>query len=110
MLQETVSCSRAAAKLYYAYYGYVAFHTEPLQVCADMLQQAFDVGMSLGLSKTAFYNAIQHIKYSLFAGQQLTLLLERVDYYLVLADQYKNEFSKRYISIFRDTISTLIDK
>lgn len=97
-------------KLYFSYYGLVAFHVEPLQSCADMIRQGFDVGLSIGDSTTAFFCAIQHIKISLMSGEKLFTLLERVDYYLVLADQYKNELGNVYLSIFRDTISTLIDK
>ena len=97
-------------RVYFSYYGLVAFHTETLQSCTDMIRQGFDVGMSIGDSDTAFFCAIHHIKMSLFGGEQLFTLLERVDYYLELADQYKNELAKSYLSIYRDTISTLIDK
>jgi len=97
-------------RVYFAYYGLVAFHTEPLQSCADMLRQGFDAGMSTGESGTAFLNSIQHIKTSLIAGENLSSLLDKVDYYLELADLYKNKLTKTYLSIFRDTISTLIDK
>ncbi|KAL7543351.1 hypothetical protein ACHAXR_012671 [Thalassiosira sp. AJA248-18] len=97
-------------KICFAYYGFVAFHTEPLQSCADMLRQGFDAGMSSGESTTAFFNATQHIKTALIAGEKLKTLLEKVDYYLELADQYKNELAKIYLLIFRDTLSTLIDK
>jgi hypothetical protein len=92
------------------YYGCIAFHTEPLQTCADMLRQGFDAGMSLGESGMAFYNAIQHIKTEVMAGARLPTLLEKVDYYLEQANTYQNEMAKVYLSIFRGTVSTLIDK
>jgi hypothetical protein len=96
--------------LYSLYYGHVAFHTEPLHACADMLRQGFDAGMSLGESGMAFYNAIQHIKTAVVAGDRLPSLLEKVDYYLEQANTYQNEIAKAYLSIFRGTVSTLIDK
>jgi len=96
--------------VYFTYYGLVAFHTEQLQTCADMLRQGFDAGMSAGDSATAFLNSVQHIKTSLIAGERLLTLLEKVDYYLKLTDQHKNELMKSYLLIFRDTLSTLIDK
>jgi hypothetical protein len=75
-----------------------------------MLRQGFDAGMSLGESGTAFFNAIRHIRTAVIAGESLPILLEKVDYYLALANTYQNEIAKTYFSIFRGTISTLIDK
>ena len=96
--------------LYLVYYGFIAINTEPLQLCAEMLRQGFDVGMSLGESGMAFFNAIQHIRIALAVGDSLPILLEKVDYYLALANTYQNEIAKAYLSIYRGTISTLIDK
>jgi hypothetical protein len=96
--------------VYYIYYGLVAFHTEPLQLCADKLRQGFDAGMSAGESSAAFINSSQHIKTSFIAGEKLSTLLEQVDYYLELTDLYKNRSTKTHLLIFRDTISTLINK
>mmetsp|Transcript_7945 Transcript_7945/g.17919 ORF Transcript_7945/g.17919 Transcript_7945/m.17919 type:complete len:1329 (+) Transcript_7945:91-4077(+) len=96
--------------LYVVYYGLVAFYSKPLQNTIDMLRQGFDVGMSLGDSGTAFLNATQQVKNSIIAGENLPTLLKKVDYYLELTDLYKNELTKTYLLIFRDTISTLIDK
>jgi hypothetical protein len=75
-----------------------------------MLRQGFDAGMSLGESGMAFYNAIQHIKTAVVAGDRLPSLLEKVDYYLEQANTYKNEIAKAYLSVFRGTITTLINK
>mmetsp|Transcript_32764 Transcript_32764/g.60006 ORF Transcript_32764/g.60006 Transcript_32764/m.60006 type:complete len:400 (+) Transcript_32764:1475-2674(+) len=97
-------------QLYDIYHGWIAFYTEPLQSCADALRQGFDVGMSLGETGTAFLNAIQHVAYSFWAGEKLHTILEKIDYYLELALLYKNEVAKGYLSIFRDMISTLIDR
>jgi hypothetical protein len=96
--------------LYSVYYGHIAFHTEPLHACTDMLRQGFDAGMSLGELGPAFYNAIHHIKTAVVAGDMLPSLLEKVDYYLEQANTYQNEIAKAYLSIFRGTVSTLIDK
>ena len=109
-LKKRFHSAEQLPRVYFAYYGYVAYHTEPLQSCADMLRQGFDAGMSIGESGTAFFNSIHHIKTSPIAGEKLSTLLDKVDYYLELADLYKNELTKTYLSIFRDTISTLIDK
>ncbi|KAL3764630.1 LOW QUALITY PROTEIN: hypothetical protein ACHAW5_001823 [Stephanodiscus triporus] len=96
--------------LYLGYYGFVAFHTEPLQVCADMLRQGFDVGMSLGETGVAFLNSCQHIKTALMAGGCLHTLLEKVDYYLKLTNTYQNETAKVILSLQRETISILMGK
>ena len=75
-----------------------------------MLRQGFDAGMSMGESGMAVLNAIQHIKTSLIAGEKLPKLLEKVDYYAELADKCNNGLAKIYLAMYRDTISTLIDK
>jgi hypothetical protein len=115
--KAAMSCSRKRyntasqlPNLYLDYYGLIGFHTEPLQTCADMHRQGFDTGMSLGESGTAFFNAIRHIRTAVIAGDRLPTLLEKVDYYLALANTYQNEIAKAYLSIFRGTISALIDK
>jgi hypothetical protein len=96
--------------LYSVYYGFIAHHTEPLQTCADMLRQGFDIGMSLGKTGVAFQNSSLHIRTALLAGDRLPSLLEKADYYLDLTNTYLNENSKEHISIFRETISILIGK
>jgi hypothetical protein len=96
--------------LYLIYYGFVAFHTEPMQVCADMLRQGFDAGMSLGETGVAFFNSIQHVRTALMAGERLPTLLEKVDYYLKLANTYQSETAQVFFSAYRETISILMGK
>jgi ATP-dependent RNA helicase DDX31/DBP7 len=100
--------SEQLPQLYVVYYGFVAPHTEPLPTCADMLRQGFDAGMSLGETGIAFFNASFHIPTAMVAGNRLPTLMEKVDYYLKLANTYQNEITKTFISINRETISILI--
>jgi hypothetical protein len=79
--------------LYNVYYGFIAHYTEPLQTCADMLQQGFDTGMALSESSTAFFNSIQHIWIAVMAGERLPTLLEKVDFYLEKTNTYQNEIA-----------------
>ena len=95
--------------LYLYFYSSVAYHSEPLQVCGDMLRKGFDLGMSTGRSGVALINAMHHIKMALLSGEKLPKLLDQVDYYFQLANSHKAEIIKIYLSIFRHTISTLID-
>ena len=104
------SSAEQVPRLYASYYGEVAPYFEPLQTCADMARQAFSAALSRGESRIAFLSAMQHIKILTFAGEKLPIILERVDFYLKLADQYKNIMAKRILYMFRDTISTLIDR
>jgi hypothetical protein len=108
--RERYNTAYMSPALYSIYYGHIAFHTEPLHTCAVKLRQGFDAGMSLGESGMALFNAIQHIKTAFMAGHRLPTLLEKVDYYLEQENTYQNEFAKAYLSLFRGTISTLIDK
>ncbi|KAL3816018.1 LOW QUALITY PROTEIN: hypothetical protein ACHAXA_010789 [Cyclostephanos tholiformis] len=102
--------TRAMSRLYLLYYSLIAFHTEPLQSCADMLRLGFDVGMSAGETIGAFFSAVYHIKTALATGERLPTLLDKVDYYLGLAEIYQHKFGTILLSITRDTISTLIGK
>jgi len=95
--------------IYVIYYGFVAPYTEPLQSCADMLRQGFDAGMSLGETGISFLNSSLHITTAIVAGIRLPTVLEKVDYYLKLANTYQNEMIKTVLSINRETISILID-
>jgi len=113
--KAAISCSKKRyhtseqlPQLYVAYYGFVAPHTEPLQSCADMLRQGFDAGMSLGETGIAFFNSSHHIWTALAAGNRLPTVLEKLDYYLKLANTYQNEITKTFLSINRETISKLI--
>ena len=115
--KAAMSCSKTRyhtsdilPNLYMGYYGFIAPYTEPLQTCADMLRQGFDAGMSLGESGMAFFNALTHIRTAVHSGDRLPTLLEKVDYYLALANTFQNEIAKAYLSIYRGTISTLMDK
>jgi hypothetical protein len=96
--------------LYLVYNSFIAPYTEPLQTCADMLWQGFNVGMSLGESGIAFFNSIQHIRIAVMAGERLPTLLEKVDFYLEQTNTYQNEIAKAYHYIYRDTILILINK
>ena len=75
-----------------------------------MFRQGIGLALSTGHKYPAFLNMIQHICFLLHSGQNLPTLLDKVDYYLGLAATYKNDFAKKYLSIFRKTISILIDK
>jgi hypothetical protein len=90
------------------YYGIIAPRTEPLQTCADMLRQGFDAGLSLGEPGIAFLNSIQHMRTAIIAGERLPILLEKVDYYLKMADAYKNELARAFFSLYRDTILSIL--
>jgi predicted ATPase len=96
-------------RLYGFYYGFVAFNTESMQSCADMLRQGFDVGMSIGETGIAFVNACRHIFTAFVAGERLPTLLERVGYYMDLTGIHRIEFAKVFFPPIRDLISTLID-
>jgi hypothetical protein len=112
--KAAISCSRERyrssehlANLYYAYYGIIAPHTEPIQTCADMLRQGFDAGMSLGDSDIAFFNSINHIRTLIMAGERLRTLSENVNYYLKMANAYKNSIARAFFSLYRDTVTIL---
>jgi hypothetical protein len=93
---------------YSLYYFFVAWHSEPLQICAEKLRRGFEVGMSLGESHTAFCNSIQQVTFDILAGERLPALLQKVDYYLGLANIYKDDFGKTCFSFHRHTIEILI--
>jgi len=104
------SSAELVPRLYLAYSGEVAPYFEPLQSCAEMARQGFNAALSRGENRAAFLNAMQHIKILIFAGEKLPTILEKVDFYLKLADQYKNAMAKIVLSILRNATSTLIDK
>ena len=105
---QRYNTSEELPAIYSLYYGYVAWHNEPLQICAEKLLQGFEVGMSLGESLWAFFNSIHHVMMAIIAGERLPTLLEKMDYYLQKAETHKNEMGKMMFSNYRHTIEILI--
>jgi hypothetical protein len=105
--KERYHASEQLPNLYVVYYGIIAPRAEPLQTCAEMLRQGFDAGMSLGEPGIAFFNSVHHIRTAIIAGERLPALLEKADYYLKMANAYKNEVVKAFLSLYRDTITIL---
>ncbi len=110
VLKKRYHTSQTLANLNLCYHGYIAFYTEPLQTCAEMLQQGFVAGLSLGEVGDGFLNSSLHIRAALLAGERLPSLLDKLDYYLTMATNYQNEAAKAYLSIQRNTILILIGK
>lgn len=115
--KAALSCSKKRChssdqlpSIYCVYYGFVAFHTEPLQSCADMLRKGFDAALSRGDMGAASTNYVQYVKSLIMAGENLQSLLDKVNYYLELSTTYQTQTGTLYHTIFRETISTLIDK
>ena len=94
---------------YLNYYGMLAWRFEPLLVCAEELRRAFEAALSLGQVDTAFFCSIHSIKSLIFSGARLKSILKEVDYYLHLLKTYKSEVSKKFLLIYRETVSLLID-
>jgi hypothetical protein len=107
-LSQRHNTTEQIAETYGIYYGFVAWRTESLQTCTKKLGQGFEVGMSLGEANAAFTNAVCQIRSSILAGDKLPSLLEKVDYYLKLADTYSNDLGKIFFSIFCCTIKIMI--
>lgn len=106
---QRYNTSEQIPEIYASYYGFVAWRTEPLQTCAMKHRQGFELGMSLGEFDMAFINSVCQISSSFLAGDKLPSLLEKVDYYLELANTCNHEVSKSLLTIARGTIALLID-
>jgi len=91
------------------FYGRIAWHYEPFQVCGDNLRRGFESGLSSG-SNLGFHCAFHVIKTAIISGEKLDSLLKEIDYYLHLLKTYKSELMKNALLISRETVSALIDK
>jgi len=96
--------------VFFHFYGRIAWRFEPFQVCADNLRRGFESGLSFGHADIGFYCSFHAIKTAVFSGANLKSLLREIDYYLHLLETYKSELIKNALLIFRETVSTLIDK
>ena len=106
---QRYNTSEQIPEIYASYYGFVAWRTEPLQTCTKKHGQGFELSMSLGEPDMAFINSVCQISSSFLAGDKLPSLLEKVDYYLKLADTCNHEVSISLLTIFRGTIAILIN-
>jgi hypothetical protein len=75
-----------------------------------MLRRGFEAALSCGDIGTAYTNSVQHVKTLIMSGESLPSLLEKVNYYLELSTKYQNQTGIVYHTIFRETITTLLDK
>lgn len=91
------------------FYGRIAWHFEPFQVCEDNLRRGFESGLSSGYN-LAFNCTFHIIKTAIITGKKLPLLLKEIDYYLHLLNTYKSELMKNALLISRETVSALIDR
>ena len=92
-------------------YSMGAGHLEPYHLNASQLRKGFSAGLSSGGANTAFFCATHGIRFSIFSAEKdLTSLLKEIDYYLLLLETYKNEYAKKFILCYRETVATLIDK
>jgi len=55
-------------------------------------------------------NATHDIRISLLSGEELPLLLKRTEYYLQFTKKYDNHQATKFITLFRDTILTLMGR
>jgi hypothetical protein len=108
-LLEKFDATRQIPSVYFNFYGRVAWHFEPIQVCADKTRRAFEIALSSGHVDIAFYCSFHVVKYAIFSGENLRSLLKKIDYYLHLLVTYKSEVARNYLLTFRETVSLLID-
>jgi hypothetical protein len=92
-----------------SFYGWVAWHFEPFQVCADKTRRAFEIALSSGHVDIAFDCSFHVVRYAIFSGENLRSLLKEIDYYLHLLVTYNSEVARNYLLTFRETVSLLID-
>ena len=95
--------------VFICFYGRIAWHFEPFQVCADKTRQAFETALSLGQVDMAIFCSVHVIKYDIFSGANLRSLLKEIDYYLHLFETYKKEVGRNFLLNCRETVSLLID-
>jgi len=110
LLQRYGSPADIMPKAYLFYYGFVAVHTEPLQICADNMRKSFEVGMSTGDSMLAVNNTILSIKIALFGGENLQACLAEVDYHLEVMHSFQHKLLLPCLLEYRETIVFLIGK
>jgi hypothetical protein len=89
------------------YYGFVAWQTEPLQICVKKLRQVFEVGMSVGDLDYAFNSAAQYGMNSIQVGDRLSTVMKLLGYYMQVANTYQHH-SILIFSIYLSAITIMI--
>ena len=96
--------------VYLAFYGLIAFNSEPIMHCADQLHMGFQIGMSVGEPTIALMNGLHYIQKSFVGGRNLVALSTEIDYQLELIEKHDDNRAKRFMSLFRETLHMVIDK
>ncbi len=89
-------------------FSYVQQHCNPFQKVAESGAKGFELGFASGDTLSAFFNADQHIRLSIVGGKRLPEILREADKYISIVGYHRNFVSKTYLSVFRQTISTLM--
>ena len=96
-------------KLYFNYYGRIAWRFEPFQTSIGKLKEAFETGLSSGQADMALHCLIHAVKNAIFIGANLKTTLSEIDYYLNLLKTYKSEVANIFMLNYRETVTMLID-
>ncbi len=88
--------------------SYIYQHCYPIQKVAESVAKGFELGIVSGDTVSAFFNAVQQIRLSVMGGKRLPDLLRETEKYITIAGHHHNSVSKAYLSIHRQTISTLM--
>jgi predicted ATPase len=90
--------------VYLHFYGMVAHHKEPILDVSDKLHKGFQIGMSVGDSTIALMNGLHYIQKSFVGGRNLNVISKDIEYQLELCDTHGDRRTKRFMSLFNETI------
>ena len=104
---QRYNTSELVPETFSLYYGFVAWPTEPIQICIKKLRQGFEVGMSVGDIDYAFNGAMQHGMTAILAGDRLSTVMKLLGYYMQVANTYQHH-SNLVFSIYLGAITMMI--
>jgi hypothetical protein len=82
----------------------VAHNKEPILDVSDKLLKGFQIGMSVGDSTIALMNGLHYVQKSFVGGRKLNVISKDIEYQLELCDTHGDRRTKRFMSLFNETI------
>ncbi|KAJ3045239.1 hypothetical protein HDV00_011111 [Rhizophlyctis rosea] len=88
--------------------SHVQVWKEPIRSCLPTFQKAVQVGIITCNAEYTNYGSCEFCYYSLFAGDSLEALENRVNHYWSLITRYKEEIGQFYMRVIKQTVYNLL--
>lgn len=108
ILHEHPSITSELPMVYLLHFGFVAILFEPIQACVDMHRRAYEIALQIGNTSIAALHKHLSIVRKLHSGVNLLFLKDEIEHDLKMAKHHSLRYLVMKLSIYYETVLTLI--